>query len=670
MVRRIIRGSGCLIFYFWGFFSWNLLLADALRPAPPKPLPLVMETSDGGFRKTTLWKGGKQRLGNRDILGPKTVYRKKLWWFNGIAYDIPVIKHALVDRALRKLIVNKRSQSITGIKRSGRYIPMIRRMLKEEGLPLDLVYMVAQESNFNEMARSRMNAVGLWQFIATSGRRFGLSINRWIDERRDPMLSTQAAIRYLKHLYGIFENWPLAMAAYNCGERRVQEAMNTAREKGLRPHFWNLKLPKETEHYVPSIMAQAILYNQRERFRFSHLKTAKPMDETRVQLPVAFSIEEVARRAKTSFQGLLKLNSALYRGFPPMNEEHYTLYLPKTSHAVLLGSLERNPQPERTWDRNYTQLVKDSPHMTRVLEHYGAPVYFRVKRGDNLWDLAKKHRTSVARLKRWNKLKSNPVLRVNQRLKLYVPTWQVFREIAKLPAIKKTSKLIAKRVRVNRGATLSLLAERHKTSVSKLLRWNKLRSAKSLRAGQKLIVGYRRVPADATIQRSYKWIKVSRHATLSHLAMRHRTSVHQLMRWNGLRSAKSLKAGQNLIVGYSNKVFRPISSVRSIFVKKNTTLSHLSIRYKSSVSQLMRWNGLKKATDLRAGMKLIVSKPSNFKDSTHHVIRVRSGDTLSKIAHRYRTSVQTLVALNDLKSKNLLRLNQRLLVPASSTNET
>ena len=86
-------------------------------------------------------------------------------------------------------------------------------------------------------------------------------------------------MRYLKHLYGIFEDWPLAMAAYNCGERRVQEAMNTARGKGLKPHFWNLDLPRETEHYVPSIIAQAILYNQRERYRFAHLKTAKPMDE-------------------------------------------------------------------------------------------------------------------------------------------------------------------------------------------------------------------------------------------------------------------------------------------------------------------------------------------------------------------------------------------------------
>ena len=202
------------------------------------------------------------------------------------------------------------------------------------------------------------------------------------------------------------------------------------------------------------------------------------------------------------------------------------------------------------------------------------------------------------------------------------------------------------------------------------MRWNRLKNAKSLRAGQRLIVGYRKVPADSTVQRNYRWIKVPRHATLSHLAMRYKTSVRQLMRWNGLRSAKSLKAGQNLIVGFSDKVFKLVSRIRKIRVPNNTTLSHLALRYKTSIAQLMRWNGLKKATDLRAGMKLIVSKPSNLRDSDHKVIRVRSGDTLSKIAMRYRTSVKTLVALNDLKSKNLLRLNQRLLVPTLTTNES
>ena len=123
-------------------------------------------------------------------------------------------------------------------------------------------------------------------------------------------------------------------------------------------------------------------------------------------------------------------------------------------------------------------------------------------------------------------------------------------------------------------------------------------------------------------------------------------------------------------IGFSDKVFKPISRIRKIRVPNNTTLSHLALRYKTSISKLMRWNGLKKATDLRAGMKLIVSKPSNLRDSDHKVIRVRSGDTLSKIAMRYRTSVKTLVALNDLKSKNLLRLNQRLLVPTLTTNES
>ena len=650
-----------------------LIGAQETRAASPRPgyLPLMVESSEEGFRKTTLWEGRQQPIRTRDLRAvPKSPYRKQVWWYSGIAYDIPVIKHPKVDRAVRKLIVNRRKETIEGIKRSGRYLTMIRRLLQDEKLPLDLVYMVAQESNFNVRARSRMNAVGLWQFIGSTGRNYGLKINRWIDERRDPILSTKAALRYLKHLYGVYEDWSLAMAAYNSGEKRVNDAIKKAKRRGLRPTFWKLDLPRETENYVPSVMAQAIIYNQRERYRLGGVWAANPMEEARVRLPVSFSLEEVASRAKVSFTDLRELNASLYRGFPPMNQEQYTLYLPSTNHSLLLDSLKLRPEPSRTWKKTYTQFVEDSATMTSILEKHGATVFFRIKRGDNLWDLAKKHGTSVGRLKRWNDLNSNTVLRVNQRLKLYVPTWRVFREIAKLPPRKQKSRLVARKIRVPRGTTLSLLARRYKTSVHKLKRWNRLRSAHSIKTGQRLIVGYRRLPSDTTVQRSYNKIKVPRNATLSQLAERYRTSVKQLMRWNGLSDARSLRAGQKLIVGYKIPTGMKQKKTGSIRVPRNSTLSHLALKYRTTVKQLMRWNGMKDAKDLRAGMKLIVSEAGIRKTASHQVIKVRSGDTLSKIAERYGTSVKKLVALNDLRSKHLLRLNQRLRIPNLATNES
>lgn len=663
LAALLLTGLGLIL-------SAPFLSATSPRPAPPKPLPLVMESSDGGFRKTMLWQGGKQRIGRKEALGTFSAYRKQIWWLDGMAYDIPVLNHPKVRRSVRRLIVNKRKQLIRGIKRSGKYLPMVRRMLQEEGMPLDLVYMVAQESNFNESARSWMNAVGLWQFMAHTGRRYGLSINRWIDERRDPILSTRAAIRYLKHLYDLFKDWKLAMAAYNAGENRVLGAQKKALRKGKPADFWSLKLPRETQEFVPSIMAQAIIYNQRKRYWLDYLKTAEPMDETRVKLPVSFSLEEVAQRAKTSFRKMRELNPALHLGFPPMNQDYYTLYLPRQNHGMLLASLKRDPKPTHHWNRTYSQLDIDSSRMTRVLEKHGLPVYFRVNRGDNIWDLAKKHKTTRSRLRRWNGLRRNAKLRVNQRLKIYVPTWKVFREIAKVPG-KNKAPLYPLRIRVPRGAALSVIAERYRTSVRKLLRWNKLASPKSLQAGQQLIVGYtKRKPGAIKSLKKSRVIRVPANTTLSHLALRYKTSVRQLMRWNGMRSSKSLRAGQKLIVGYVPVKSASSKKTRRIKVPRNATLSHLALKYGTSVRQLMRWNGLKNPKQLRAGMSLVVAKAVGAADPPHHVIRVRSGDTLWEIARRFRTSVATLVALNDLKSKNRLQLNQRLVVPARPTNES
>ena len=142
-----------------------------------------------------------------------------------------------------------------------------------------------------------------------------------------------------------------------------------------------------------------------------------------------------------------------------------------------------------------------------------------------------------------------------------------------------------------------------------------------------------------------------------------------LMRWNGLSDARLLRAGQKLIVGYKIPTGKKQKKTGSIRVPRNSTLSHLALKYRTTVKQLMRWNGMKDAKDLRAGMKLIVSEAGR-KTASHQVIKVRSGDTLSKIAERYGTSVKKLVALNDLRSKHLLRLNQRLRIPNLVINKS
>ena len=597
--------------------------SPSYQPAPLRNQALMFETSGSGIQKIKLDAPLKKRTSAKKQLLSKTLYRNKFWKVEGEQYDIPLRYTSKVKRIIRRLSSKKRKQMITGIRRSGKYIPMITRMLREEGMPLDLVYMVPAESNFNVLSRSNKSAVGLWQFIASTGRIYGLKINRWIDERRDPVLSTKAAITYLKHLYGLFGDWELAMAAYNTGEGRVKRAIRLAKRKGRKQNFSSLRLPSETRSYVPAIMAMAVIYKNKQRYGFGHVRPDEPMDETKARLSVAFSLEEVARRARMSFRLLRENNPALFLGVPPMTQTRYSFYVPQRFHRTLISSLEQNPEPSKKWGLSYNALLGNSVRVTRMLEKFGAPIYFRIQNGDNLWDLARKHKTSIRRLARWNNLNSKSVLRVNRRLKTYVPTWRVFKEVAGTFS-NAGPRLIAQRIRVPKGGSLSVIAQRYRTTVKKLIRWNKLSSPNAIRAGQRLVIGYRKI-SNGNLPSAANVIRVPRNTTLSHLALRYKTTVKKLMSWNGLNNSKQLRTG-------------------------------------------MRFYVKAPAKGRRKPQKTIVVKTSsnNAPKVRHRIIRVRNGDTLWRIARFYQTTVKVLVALNELKSASHLRLNQKLIVPFRS----
>ncbi len=578
-----------------------------------------------------------------------------------------------VDKRAASLIklytTKKRDQIAKGIQRSGRYLPMIRRELRDAGLPLDLAYMVAAESNFNLKARSHMNAVGLWQFIAPTGRRYGLRIDDWVDERRDPIKATRAAISYLSDLYVRFEDWELAMAGYNAGENRVERAIRYNKQRNRKTDYRSLRLPRETRGYVPSIMALAMIHRNPSAHGFSWIRLDPPMDEAQVALPVSYSLEEVAERVGMPFDDFKLINSKYFRSTPPLTDDKYTVYLPKVHHEKLLESLRQAPEPSLDWISAYSNHLGNSSSVTRLLQKHGAVRYIRVRSGDNLWDLARKHNTTVRRLATWNGLRTNSMLRINQRLKLYIPTWDVVREVAKMDSGKSAppkSRLVASKspleVKVPAGVTLEDLGRRYNISPSQLRDLNQLQPGEQVRAGQKLVVGQH-------VVRTRK-IRVPRGATLSGLAQRYRTSVSRLMEWNGFSSARDLKAGQNLIVAQSlvpATYARKADGYQTIRVPRNATLSELAMRHKVSVSQLLAWNNLDHPRQLKAGQSLIVGERRLGRPAAtpgHITIRVQRGDTLWQLARKYRTSVQNLVALNDLKAGRPIQPNQKLIVPS------
>lgn len=181
-------------------------------------------------------------------------------------FDVPIELNEQVKAYILYYQTRKWGVMSRALERSGRFLPMMRRIFRDHGLPQDLVNLAYVESGFNYRAYSKAKASGIWQFIKPTGNRYGMRVNYWLDERRDPEKATHAAAAYLKDLYEMFQSWPLALAAYNAGEYRIQRAI----EQQGTTDFWSLRLPKETELFVPAFMAVTIIAQDPDRTALPH----------------------------------------------------------------------------------------------------------------------------------------------------------------------------------------------------------------------------------------------------------------------------------------------------------------------------------------------------------------------------------------------------------------
>jgi membrane-bound lytic murein transglycosylase D len=276
--------------------------------------------------------------------------------------------------------------------RSGRYIPMMAATLQEAGLPEDLVYLSLIESGFSTAAISKAKAVGPWQFIRATGLRYGLRIDSWVDERRDPVKSTRAAAAYLKDLHEQFGEWFLAAAAYNAGERKVEKAI----QKSQTNDFWLLSqqttLKQETRNYVPKFIAAALIAGAPERFGFGDLDYEAPLEYEEVFTRRPLSLTTVAVLAGTTSAKIKELNPALLRNMTPPSETGFSLRVPA-------GAGE-------TFTQAYAARFDSTG--VKVITH-------TVKKGETLASIAKRYQQRASQITEVNELKT-PQLRIGQQL--------------------------------------------------------------------------------------------------------------------------------------------------------------------------------------------------------------------------------------------------------------
>jgi len=243
-------------------------------------------------------------------------------------FDIPIVINEKVEKFIGIFQTTKRDKFVTWLARSGRYIPTMRKLLKEHGLPEDLVYMAFIESGFDPFAYSRSKAVGPWQFIYLTGKRYGLRVNWWVDERRDPEKSTIAAAKYLKDLYETFSCWYLAAAGYNAGEYKIVKAIKRYRTED----FWTLTkvryLNRETKDYVPLMIAAALVAKDPEKYGFTDVEYQKPLRYAKMKVPELTGLSLVAKACDASLDEIKELNPELRRGVTPPNENEYEIKIP------------------------------------------------------------------------------------------------------------------------------------------------------------------------------------------------------------------------------------------------------------------------------------------------------------------------------------------------------
>jgi peptidoglycan lytic transglycosylase D len=258
------------------------------------------------------------------------------------------------------------------LSRSGKYLELMKGILKEQDIPEEMVFLSLIESGFNPNAYSPAKAAGYWQFIASTAKRYGLAINWWRDERRDPVKSTVAAANYLKDLYEMFGSWNLAMAAYNAGEGKIMRALN----KTKTDDYWSLlptnQIRRETKDYVPKFIAASLIADSPEHYGFDDLELHPPLSYETVTLQSPVDLEVAAECAETSVEVIRELNPELKRWCTPPDIREYSLRIPENKKEVFQEKLSQIPEKERFSVDLYT--VKKGDTFKSISKRTGVPV--------------------------------------------------------------------------------------------------------------------------------------------------------------------------------------------------------------------------------------------------------------------------------------------------------
>ncbi len=523
---------------------------------------------------------------------------------------VPLVMNKFVEQNIEFFTTRGRWHMQDWIYRSGRYIPMMQKIFMRDSLPPEVAYLSMPESGLNPAARSWARAVGLWQFIQSTGSLYGLHSNWWYDERRDPVKATEAAASHLKDLYSYYGDWYLAIAAYNCGTHSVDRAI---RRSGGSMDFWKIKrfLPRETRNYVPQYIAVTLIALNPTAYGFVDSVDAAPAPCDTVRIPDSVDLKVLADATGMSYDSLRTMNPELVHGVTPpdFDGEGYPLLVPKGMGPVFAEDYQKLPESSKlTW------------------------TFHKVTRGETLYGIARRYRVSLVALRRANDL-SWRTRRVRPGSLLIIPVRSSYYSSEassrenNIASRRRTVGRDGDRIHiVRRGETLSGIADAYGTTVSALKRLNHLRSS-MIKPRMRLITSA--APIKTTESRREKTLvaekktrlvpttdhsayhKVRRGENLTTIASRYGVTVAEIKDWNNLGGSR-IRPGQRLIVEATShgaskdeRMLAESSESKMVYkVRRGDSLWSIAKKFGVSIHKLKEWND--NGPDIRPGQRIVI----------------------------------------------------------------
>lgn len=659
-----------------------------------------------------------------------------------VAYDLPtdVLKERLkkldekspfnieynpvLENVIKGLLKNRTKSYERLMAISEYYFPLFEDALAKYNIPIEVKYLAIIESALNPKIKSRVGATGLWQFMYGTGIQYNLEVNSYVDERSDPIKATEAACKYLSGMYAIFGDWDLVLASYNCGPGNVTKAI---RRSGGQKNYWNIRknLPKETAGYLPMFLATMYIFEYHKEHGINPMKApANYFATDTIEVKHQLSFKQISNLIDVPLVELEFLNPsykldvipfvASRRNYVRLPLEKVAVFTSNEDKIYYYANYESNLREKPNQKPNF---VRDTLNKSdkRFVTRYK---YHKVKRGDNLDEIASKYGVTTTDIKKWNKLKNNNAP-LGRNLKILETEKILSKEIAEskpekpeLEATKQTVVAIAepekikesfvykeekvviykdvpKTYKVKKGDNISEIADKYNVSIAEVKKWNKIKG-NSVTKGQNLrIITNEKVVT--TIRKKEKKETVDKVETI----VENESKIAKLPEPNPIK--EEIKYKDEKVISYKD-------IIKTYKVKKGDNIGEIADKNNVSVAEIKKWNNLKNNNvPLGKNLKIITnekvvtiikkkikteiadktepiatSEPKEIKakktQKTDTIAKtvstyiVQSGDNLSSISRKHNISVNELKELNNLESNNLI-LGSKLIVSKPENQE-